>query len=51
MLIDLHTIWDEQLLQSVAHSSERALRELYERYQGSLLNKAVHFLGCEPIEL
>jgi RNA polymerase sigma-70 factor (ECF subfamily) len=41
---------DEQLLQRVAENDERsdaAFRELYMRYQGSLLTKAVRFLGCE----
>jgi len=38
---------DDQLLERVAQNSEDAFRELYERYQGTLLTKAVHFLGCE----
>src|SRR5579872_2190639 len=48
-MIDWSTIQDEQLLRSVAESSEAAFRELYERYQRPLFNKAVYFLGCENI--
>jgi RNA polymerase sigma-70 factor (ECF subfamily) len=43
----LNEYLDEQLLEELAESSEDAFRELYERYQGSLLTKAVTFLGCE----
>jgi RNA polymerase sigma-70 factor (family 1) len=47
MRTDLSTFQDEQLLQSVAESSEDAFRELYERYERPLFTKAVYFLGCQ----
>jgi DNA-directed RNA polymerase specialized sigma24 family protein len=47
MPADLHTFRDDQLLRRVADSSEGAFRALYERYEGTLLNKAVYYLGCQ----